>query len=251
MNNDLVNNNNSVSGFPISPNVNLHHSKERVSNKELTLFFYIKVLYQHSIIYDYKPEKLSKLTGLAPNTIRKYVGNLKSIGYVENHKGNLLFKSKSKFDELEQIGFRRKNYTKTNYKDFTDLFNLSLIENNIRAQNWAIKQHKLSNPKRIRPKASQIRNAKENIKNWKEFNNEVLLSSRGLSKVLNLSHTTIVKMLKRLQEKGIIKIKMNIQKVFFGSYSDFLHFKSLNSDLYYFYSKRTVFVHKGIILIRS
>ena len=49
-------------------------------------------MYYHSIIYNYTPNKLAKLTGLHHKTVKRYVQCLQNMGLIEHRDGNLHLK---------------------------------------------------------------------------------------------------------------------------------------------------------------
>jgi hypothetical protein len=71
--------------------------------KPLALFYSVKAKYRHSIIYNYTPRKLAKLTKLHPKTIERYVKKLESHGFIKHRDGHLLFVSRHTGKSPERI----------------------------------------------------------------------------------------------------------------------------------------------------
>lgn len=134
--------------------IDLIHSK-RSDLKDLAFFLVIKAHYQNSVIYNYKPEKVSNDLGIyTPNQVRSHIRRLKKEGWVtiqkkSQYKKHIHFPSVFKIAKLElkKKGYDWKEVSKYNPEQFKctvivkkgsskqeiiDLLRLKLIERNQR-----------------------------------------------------------------------------------------------------------------------
>jgi len=105
--------------------------------KQYALFVKVKSIYRHSIIYNYTPSKLAKITGLHRKTVDRYVKKLIANGFCEMRNGHLLFKKPKKIigkSKSVQI-IIKKNYSQ---ERILDIIYLSLIKDNKRQQAFNI-----------------------------------------------------------------------------------------------------------------
>lgn len=220
-------------------------------------YFYFKSKFRNSIIYNYTPEKLSKLTGVSINTVRKYIGILKEDKMVKMHLNNLVFvsiyKVKSRYDDFRKLQDKRKLqiiFVKTRpwitFDNFKDRINLVLIHNNIQQQKWMQKCKEFGN---VSGNLSSC-----NLKDYKKFNKHykteetsyyIRNSCRQLSRVLCMSISNVAKLLIRLKEKGYISLNHEIQLVTRHKMFDYDYYKGI---AYFFSTINGSYIHLGSVI---
>ena len=78
-------------------NINLSiYAAELGILKPYSVYVKVKSIYRHSIIYNYTPNKLSRVTKLHHKTIKRYVDKLIKYKFCELRNGHLLFKAPRK-----------------------------------------------------------------------------------------------------------------------------------------------------------
>ena len=185
----------------------LTYSAEKKILKPIALFYLVKAKFNHSIIYNYTPRKLAKLTNLHPKTIERYVKKLEQYGFVKHRDRHLLFIGRYKLD-------MSKGYKHLKTKPFTSfegilnrIYFLILINNKAQqtykiATNYGIKLG-VMNP-RIRKKA--IRHADLRPRGL-ESSQTAIISVTGASRLFNTSRTKAHTILNNLRNKNYLKFK--------------------------------------------
>jgi DNA-binding transcriptional regulator YhcF (GntR family) len=219
---------------------------DTLNEKVLHFFLFFKTKFKHSIVYNYTPEKLSNITGISPNTIRKYIAILKNNGLVKKVNNNLLFINRLKVDEVAKYNFRRRDYNGIeSFSQFRETLILNYIKNEANKQEYIIKAKDILKGKGVQS-IKQYRKAKaiasKYSNNWKEYNNKVIMSYRSLASKLSLSHTTIKRYIDVLIKQGLITLE-RITKVIKhnATYNDYLSYKKYNSD--------NIILQKGKLLL--
>jgi DNA-binding transcriptional regulator YhcF (GntR family) len=115
----------------IAPEIILNADNQRA----MIFYFFVKSKYRHSIIYKYSPNRLALLTGIAPNTIRKYVGWLKGQGYIKIDHGNLHFRAVRKIAEGEKL-LHIDSRPWTTWRQFENRVYAGLIKRNLLQQDY-------------------------------------------------------------------------------------------------------------------
>lgn len=177
--------------------------------KPLALYYLVKAKYNHSIIYNYTPNKLSKLTGLHWKTITRYVKKLQDHGLVEFRDGHLLFK---KYQE----GIKKRLATRP-YTSFDGILNriyfLILMNNKAQQTYNCVKKHGIyveTMNERTRKKALR----KANIQRPSlESVQTPVVTVRGASKLFNLSNNSAFNILSNLKKKNYLNFTPLIEKV--------------------------------------
>jgi len=170
--------------------------------KPLALFYLIKAKFNHSIIYNYTPNKLSKLTGLHPKTITRYVNKLINCGLCVLRDGNLLF--------VKTKGIKKYVETRpyTSYKGILRRIYFIYLMNNKSQQKYQLARRYGIKIEALSPKAR--RKALKGIKLEKiglESSIKPIMSITGASKLFNVSKNTAFNILKDLKDNNFIKTK--------------------------------------------
>jgi len=86
---------------------------KNIKNEKVVHFWlYMKTFYRNGTFYHYSPERLSKLTGVSPNTIRKYISILSDANWIRKHHGNITCIDRRDVQQVDKYYFRRKDYKK-------------------------------------------------------------------------------------------------------------------------------------------
>ena len=105
------------------------------NQKATIFFFFLKSKYKTSVFYHYTPQRLSNITGVSVNTIRKYIGWLKRNGYLDITNKNLWLKSTRKISPGEKyISIDTRPWT--TWKQFENRVYAALIKRNIKQQSY-------------------------------------------------------------------------------------------------------------------
>lgn len=185
----------------------LEYSAKTKMLKQITFFYMVKAKFKHSIIYNYTPNKLAKLTGLHWKTTDRYVKRLIKEEFCELRDGHLLFK---------RVNMKRgKKIVETRpYTSFDGMlkriYTVLLINNKKQqefriATNYGINIDKL-NP-RLKRKALRQADLSRGLGSSKP-----ITSIHGASKIFNTSKVTAQKVLKSLKEHHYIDLKPLIKK---------------------------------------
>jgi len=194
-------------GTHIQPNLII----EADNQKAMIFFFYLKSKYRNSVYYKYTPEKLSQLTGLAINTVRKYVGYLISKGYAKRLNGNLWLKSTRKISNDRLIKIDSKPWT-TFYQFMHRAF-AAIIKWDKAKQ--AFHYHMKSLSGNLKSK-KDVRNFRRYVKTYGKDKKESdickpINSTRQISRLFNRSQGWASNMLKRLVKMGYATLSQQIE----------------------------------------
>jgi len=232
--------------------------------KPLALYFLIKSKYKHTIIYNVNYNKIGNITGLNPKTAKKYISQLKSLGLVKFVDNNLLFiglnKVKEKFDiHTPDVYVETRPWTK--FKGMLDRIDYSIIKNNGRQQDYrrALRSEQLKGTILDGREKSKVEKAKKengldtDDKNaFTEKNTDIRFSSRQLSKLLGISHTSANLQLRSLQNKGYLQVKQKIEKIkdmiFDENSIGYINMLNKVSPGYYFFNRGKLYQHLGVSL---
>lgn len=221
---------------------------EAVKSNEFAFYYFLRSKYLYPIILDYTPEKVAALTGFSVNTVRKYVGHLVKIKYLIRDGKNLKFKKQEfKVGEYEKLDIR----PWTTFGAFMRRVYTKLIECNQIRQSWcgSIKSYYHRKQKLVKgfdPKRYKKFNKYFTV--GEKYCEDVLLSTRSLTKVFKCSQSKVRNILKSLVKNGYIKVKEVIEKTKMSliEFKAILEFKKLNG--YFFIFNGIVYEHKGITI---
>jgi DNA-binding Lrp family transcriptional regulator len=175
--------------------------------KPLALFYSVKAKYRHSIIYNYTPRKLAKLTKLHPKTIERYVKKLESHGFIKHRDGHLLFISRHKLDLSK--GWRHiQTIPWTSFEGILNRMYFVILINNKTQQQYKIAcnyENKLGvvNP-HLRKKAIRNYSSKER---GLENSSIPILSVTSATRLFNTSRNKAHSILKALQRNNYLSFK--------------------------------------------
>jgi len=171
--------------------------------KPLALYYLLKAKYHHSIVFEYSPHKLSKLTGLHHKTIKRYLKKLDQLDLIVKRDGHLLFK-KQRGGVLKRISTR----PWTSYKEILNRIYLLTILNNLKQQKYKLANKYGINVGTLSP--STRRKAIKGVTLQKPGLENALkpvITIQSVSKLFNVSLPTSFRILKELKNKRYIKTK--------------------------------------------
>ncbi len=213
--------------------------------KQYALFIKMKSIYEHSIIFNYKPSKLVKITGLHHKTVDRYVKKLVANGFCEFRDGHLLFKSPTKI-----VGAKSKSVSieiEKHYRQIRilDLIYLALIKDYLRQQvyNIALRIGRNSIDKAVRLlKNYEIKIGEKNLVNRIRTStgskkrsglDKPIFTTKNLGKLFNTTHKTAQTIVRRLEYYGRIKTRKEFKFIAkLLSSRDYALFKSHNPGSY-------------------
>ena len=181
--------------------------------KPFVLYTKIKACYNHSIIYNYNPNKLAKLTGLHHKTITRYVKKLIQHNLAELHHGNLLFKKPlykkgTKFLYIETRPW-------ITFNEIKERIETLLLHSNAIMQSFNI--YGKCGKNRGNLSERQKRKARKHFSKLNlaeiESNPDILFTTRGIGRLFNFSHSTAANMLKKLTKRKYIKTSRRVDLV--------------------------------------
>jgi len=106
---------------------------EADNQKAMVFFFFLKSKYRNSVFYSYNPERIAAQIGLSVNTVRKYIGWLKSAGLLAKINGNLWLRATRKVNSGKRlISVDSKPWT--TWKQFENRVYAGIIKWNIKQQ---------------------------------------------------------------------------------------------------------------------
>ncbi len=195
--------------------LNTYISPELIINadnqKAMIFFFYLKSKYDNSVFYGYTPEKLSQLTGLAINTVRKYVGYLVRKGYAKRLNGTLWLKSTYKISNERLIKVDTRPWT--TFEQFMHRVYAAIIKWNITKQAFHYEMKSL--PGNLKKKID-VRKHRNYIRTYGKYTKESELckpinSIRQIARLFNRSQGWAQKMLSRLVKMKYATISQQIE----------------------------------------
>ena len=208
--------------------------KDIKDEKIVHFWLYMKTFFINGTFYRYSPERLSNLTGVSPNTIRKYISILSNANWVRKHSGNITCIDRRDVQQVDKYYFRRKDYKKgLSFSDFRDILVLKMINQEAKKQEYAIKTKNILKGKEATT-TSGYRKARSIDRkygmNWKEYLSKVVFSYRSLASKLNLSHSTIKGHVTSLVSKGLLNIKRSFLFICNGTYIDYINYKKYSNS---------------------
>lgn len=168
---------------------------------ELSFYIQLRSLYQTGVIYKYKLDKISQLTGVPRETVRRHLKVLKHHKLITNRDGNLCciglraqrksFKGGSIAITVQVVG-----------RDLQmEYLQLAMLDLNFKRQEHAIaKRKKVGNFKGAKGQETDGIMEDFNLRN-----DYVGLSLRGFGQEFNRKPRTGQRIKKNLQQKGLIK----------------------------------------------
>jgi transposase len=180
--------------------------------KPLALDFQVKAMFNHSIIYNYTPNKLAKLSGLHHKTVKRYVKKLIEKGLAVERDGNLLFVKVSKVVKGKLITLPTRPYT--SFEGILDRFQYLIIMNNKAKQTYktAVRYGKNLDSLSPRVRKKALRNAKLEQPGLESILKPVL-TVRNASKLFNTSISTAYKIINNLKNKNYINLKAVVKVI--------------------------------------
>lgn len=212
-----------------------------VERKAIYFYYHVRSLYRVPLCLNYNPNKLAVKCGISPNSVRKYVGILRQLGFAEKRGPHLAFVSHKKLHDPKKSKFIWVE-RKRDFHTFVLYIQLELIRYNYAQQQFIItgKDPKSNDKATRRVLRKYQKNYSSKYVRDEDLINEVLLSSRSISKMLNVCQFTANNILKVLHKEKLIRLKMNIQKITKEEFNVFKH------SVYCFIDREEYFIHKGV-----
>jgi len=215
-------------------------------NQNATIFFFfLKSKYSTSVFYDYTPERISIITGVSINTVRKYIGWLKRNGYVGINHDNLWLRSTRKVSEAEKlVSIQTKPWT--TWRQFENRVYAAIIKQNIKGQSFHYNMKMFLAGKNI--KKISVRTARKYSKTYGQFTKEsaktpVYNSERQIAKLFSKSKSWAHNKLILLERMGYIKTSQLIEVIPYSINPEYLeNYKAGRC----FIGKRGIYIHHGI-----
>jgi hypothetical protein len=191
--------------------------------KALIFFFYLKSKYRTSVFYKYTPEKLAKLVnngsnkGISNNTIRKYVGWLKSKGYAAITNGNLWLISTRKLNAGKPLYTAIQSKAWTTWKQFENRVYARIIEINQKSQSFHTNMKRAAlrkSKEKISVRTLRSYYGRYGSKGNKESNLFFTINSeRQIAKLFNRSLYWANQLMHRLEAMGYVKLSQKVRKL--------------------------------------
>lgn len=217
--------------------------------KAVALFYFIKVRYSNSTIYNYNPNKVSKLTGFGYNLSKKLVEVLIRSGYARLHNGNLtMIKVKGRY----RSGYKKHTSENFDIEQISTIILVESLKEQERRQKHIIKLkediNKLQDASHLRKnEIKKLIKFRDGLSKSEILLDNVIVTVRKLATLWNVSHTTAMRILKYLKDKGLIQTKELIEKI--GQFSGNVPFSlnlghsySYNGYLYHHYGSMITFI---------
>lgn len=234
----------------IAPNLITSAENQRA----MIFFFYLKSKYNKSVFYKYTPERLSRLTGLAINTVRKYVGYLVRKGYAKRLNGNLWLKSTRKISDDRLIHIDSKPWT--SFYQFIHRAYAAIIkwDNAKQAFHYNMKSLMSGNLRSTKDVRNFRRYEKTYCKDKKESDNcKPINSTRQIARLFKHSQSWAQNTLSRLVKMKYATTKQQIESLnFYVPPENHEFYKTCNSlGIGFFYPnkrRKITCVHHGTII---
>ena len=180
-----------------------YSAKERML-KPLALYYLVKAKFNHSIIFNYTPNKLAKMTGLHHKTVVRYVKRLMDEKLVEFRDGHLTFKKST----VEGFTTKLPTAPYTSFEGILDRIHYIILINNKakQAYNIAVKYGHYADLLNARARKKAIRNARIQDPTLESITKPVI-TVRNASKLFNTSIPTAANIINSLEKKKYLKLK--------------------------------------------
>lgn len=208
----------------------LQDSKDKRLIKPLAFYLIVKSR-TNSVIYNYNPHRMSKITKLNYRTCQKYVDLLINAGLCELHNRNLIFKNQYKLGS----GYRHK-LEHGSFKHVVNQLYSILILNNKKQQRFNA-GNKISTNKAVRKTLT------------KSIENNIFFSSRSIARTLGVSRSSAMNILSKLKSNKILSIEERLKFIKFIKAKEFVLFvKNVDNSFNYRFIKGCLYLHQGIRL---
>lgn len=183
------------------------------SNNALLFHSFVRSKFHYPIITNYTPKKLSGLTGVSENSVRKYVGWLKTNGYCIETKDGLFFKRviPQKLVNKKLVKDKSKIFIEvrpwTSWVAFKRRVYVALIDRHQKQQRWCgrIKKHYEHRNLKVKVDIKKLRKFKKYFNVGDSYDTKSHTSVRGLAKFFGFSKSKMDKILIDLEKNFYIK----------------------------------------------
>lgn len=196
------------------------------------LAFYLIVKSRtNSIIYNYNPNRLSKIAKLNYRTCQKYVDLLINAGFCEIHNKNLVFKNQYKLGS----GYRHK-LEHGSFKHVVNQLYSIMILNNKKQQRFNA-ANKICTNKTVKKILT------------KSIENNIFFSSRSIARTLGVSRSSAMGILSKLKSDKILTIEERLKFIKFMKGKEFALFvRHVDNSFNYRFINGCLYLHQGIRL---
>lgn len=219
--------------------------------KSIALYLFIKSRYRNSTVYDYSNNKIAKLAGISNLLTKRLITNLTDANIATIRDGNITMRGTRK---VLQSSYKRGwvKFTirkKDTLKDITDLLYLLSIKEKSFQQEY-VKRIKADIATTEKEKSGlSYKRIKKVLKMKEQYQGKayqkIVFTTRNLSKFWNVSHSTVGRIIKSLENKGFITTKKVIDDL--GLYSGPV-FERLGFG-HCFVSNGSLYIHRGTQII--
>jgi len=171
--------------------------------RSLAYFCRMKLYYYNNVMYNYSLRKLARLLGCSPGCLRSHLTILEREGLVKYEGNNIRFVG---FQKLQEYSIRKQRTTKeiylVNSGDFVSELRAVLLRTKLLEEDY-----------QIRRSESRIRNVF--VKSGKEMiARPIGISNLGFGKLLGMSQSTGLRVIKKLKQLGILDYQRLIQVLY-------------------------------------
>ena len=211
--------------------------------RPVALYLTLKLKYRNTIIYNYNPHKVSKLTGVSHKTVKRYINRLIEHKFVYiNDSGHLVLRKQSKVKQDvtgEWKGIRKllvleKNRIDIKFSDVLLKVKYLVIKTDSVRQRYA--------------REKSLKKLKGLTSREVKLNEQALkprISTRQLARLFKTSPNTARSWLHSLEAQGLIHVKQHICKIGKVSPKVKIYEKQLMEDFDGFISSVFCFSFKG------
>lgn len=205
--------------------------------KQFSFYVFFKEYFEkNTIIYNFTYHKIAKMIGIHPKTAERYVKKLIQQKYCEIYGNNLHFRSQAKITKDLELKFKggKALECELDQKDILNNFYKIFLKINANRQEYRIKKPA--------DNGTALLQHPEN----RDFN--IYFSGRSIGRLLNCSHVTGLKRLKRLHKEKYLFCKRwieKIRKITWDEFSQIIYSLNDQHKGYYFYKAQTLWVDHG------
>ena len=229
--------------------------------------FYVSLLikYNNNIILNATNSRLSKLTGVSKNSITLYLRILKGMKLI-SFKGKTLYIHKQEKPASKNKMYKMHLYRSLKFNNTKLIIELKLIKNNLVSQNFAINAKKILSGNSRTAYINKVKFDSLALKTKKRFirkiqkygfrdnlNDNIILSSRTIARILNVSQTKALGLLNSLENSKLVSYSKKYIKLGYMSFDDFTHYVEYYNEYIsktgyssFSYKKGIVYLNTGI-----
>lgn len=215
--------------------------------KQYAFYVCCKSLFErHTIVFNYNPTRLGRLTGKHRKTVSRYVEKLTAHGFCTMHSGNLLFRNQDKIatDLNLDPSIKRKIPITNNFNEILTQLEYLLLKTHDDRQYYR-------GFRKLKTKIAPNLSMRQFQRSYAKFAIRTYHSSRSVGKLFGCSNVTANVKIKKLVHEKLIETKEIIRTICTGKisfqyfYPQQVHINA-NRPGYFFYKGDSVYVHTGL-----